>query len=398
MNILFIMLAFPKLEEPSMYTSLVREFKRNGHSVYPVAPLIPEYNHTGLYEENGVKVLRVKTLDLFDNNLFKKGVANLSLSFLYKKAIKKYWRDLRIDVIVVPTPSVLFADVVTEMAGHYKAKVYLMLKDIFPQNAVDLGMMKKNGLIYRYFRSKEKKLYKSAEWIGCTSQGNIDYLLAHNQVTTKVHILNNCSEPIALNIDDDLKNKVRKEYGLRDNFVVVFGGNMGKPQQLENVILLAKSCEVFPDVIFLIIGKGTQLSRLKDLVENEQLHNVKLIDKLPLLKYRELVSSCDIGLISLHKNFTVPNTPYKLNDYFALHLPVLASIDHGTDLGKILVENEAGLYAYADKPDNLFEQFKRLYLNADLRKKMGYNGNKFFNANMTIRIAYKTMLSHMMYS
>ena len=66
-----------------MYTSLVREFKRNGHSVYPVAPLIPEYNHTGLYEENGVEVLRVKTLDLFDNNLFKKGVANLSLSFLY---------------------------------------------------------------------------------------------------------------------------------------------------------------------------------------------------------------------------------------------------------------------------------------------------------------------------
>lgn len=390
MKILFLMLAFPKLPTHSMYTDLVCKFYNEGHEVYPVGPLCHDQHKTAIYKEGNIGVLRVKTLDLFDKNPIRKGLANVLLPISYNKAIRKYWGDVTFDVVIVPTPTVMFVDVVKKIKNRCNSKVYLILRDIFPQNAVDLGMIKKGSLLYKYFRTKERNLYQIADKIGCTSQGNVDYILKQetNALLHKLHILNNFSRKVDINIDYNL-DLIKDKYNLAGKYISIFGGNMGKPQQVENILFLAKKCsDLYKDAVFLFVGNGTQMIQLQEKVKKEGLNNVRFLNKLSNEEYRELLQICNIGIISLHKNFTVPNTPYKLNDYCAAQLPILASIDYGTDLGRILETNDMGLFSYADNPKDLCVKYDILYHNEQLRKIMGENGSVFFSENMTIDVAY----------
>lgn len=385
MNILFVFFTLPHLSQSSMYSDIVNEFKKNGHNVLPMAPLISDSSKSYISSENQIEVLRVKTLDVFSKNLFVKGFANLLLSYQYKNAFTLFWKNRHIDLVVVATPSVMFADFIVDIKKSKASKVYLMQKDIFPQNAVDLGFMKKKSLMYNFFKKNECKLLTAADIIGCTSPGNINYFLRNYSFLDKkkVQLLYNNSKLFnrldVFKIDNN---------DFSDMFTVVFGGNMGKPQQLENVLNLAKRTQNFKDILFIVIGKGTEIGKLKDLASQMGVYNLKFIDSLSREKYFKLISSCNLGLISLHQDFTVPNTPMKLNDYLNAGIPVLASIDRGNDLGELLIQNKMGKYAYSDSPEMLFEQFVKLYNDRELCVKLGKNGYNFCCKNLSVEKAY----------
>ena len=144
------------------------------------------------------------------------------------------------------------------------AKTYLLLKDIFPQNAVDLGMMSKSGikgLIYRVFRKKEKKLYRISDYIGCMSQANVDYVLKHNPDINpeKVEICSNSVEVVDMSVDEKTRDEIRRKYDIPlDKKIFVYGGNLGKPQGIDFMIECLKSQEKNDAVFFLIVGHGTE--------------------------------------------------------------------------------------------------------------------------------------------
>src|SRR5690554_4954224 len=392
MKILFVLFSLPHLSQSAMYSDLVNVFNDNGHNVFPIAPINNEHSKSYLSNENGIDVLRVKTKDVFSKNLIEKGLANVLLSFQYKKALQKYWKHESFDLVIVATPSVMFADFITFVKEKTSAKVFLLQKDIFPQNAVDLGFMKKNSIIYRFFKKHEVKLLKAANYIGCTSPGNIKYLINHYSFlnNTSLNLVYNSSKLLNVSISHDV---IKEKYKLKNKFVVVFGGNMGKPQQLENVLKLAKNASIFNDVIFLIIGKGTEVDNLKNEAFNYGLQNIMFIDRVPREDYFNLLSACNLGLISLHKNFTVPNTPMKLKDYLNAKLPVLASIDRTNDLGELLINHEMGRFAYADDSEQLFNVFKDIYNNEEERIKMGENGYKFCIENLSVQNSYQTIIN-----
>lgn len=373
-----------------MYSDMVNVFHKNGHKVFAMAPINGKENKSFISKEEGIDVLRTKTLDVFSKNKFKKGFANILLSRQFKKSYTRFWKQHKIDLIIVATPSVMFADFISYLKKYTQAEVLLMQKDIFPQNAVDLGLMKKDGLTYNFFRKNEIKLLSKADFIGCTSPGNIDYLLKHYSFLDKkkVQLLYNSTNLLEFSLNQNIRSK----YHLEDKFVVVFGGNMGKPQQLENVLSLAKKCAVHDDVQFLIIGTGTEVEELKNETEKLELNNLQFIDKVPREDYFQLLSNCNVGLISLHQNFTVPNTPMKLNDYLNAEIPVLASIDRSNDLGMLLENNKMGKFAYADSPEDLFLAFKELYENKSKCKELGQNGKKFCIENLSADQSYKTIL------
>ena len=392
MNILFVFFTLPHLSQSAMYSDMVNEFQQNGHKVLPMAPIISDSSKSYISIENQIEVLRVKTLDVFSKNVFEKGFANLLLSNQFKNAFTAFWKNKAIDLVIVATPSVMFADFVSDIKKSKGSQVYLMQKDIFPQNAVDLGLMNKKSLIFKFFKKKECKLLKVADIVGCTSPGNINYFLSNYSFLEKkkVQLLYNNSK--IFNRSDELKFD-NKDFS--DMFTVVFGGNMGKPQQLENVFNLAKRTLNFKDVLFIVIGKGTEIEKLKDVANQMGIYNLKFIDSLSRENYFKLISSCNLGLISLHQDFTVPNTPMKLNDYLNAGIPVLASIDRNNDLGELLEQNKMGKYAYSDSPDMLFEQFLMLYEDNDLCNELGKNGYAFCLNNLSVEKAYIDVLKQL---
>lgn len=153
-KILFLALTYPKIPKSSnLYTDLMEELRNQGHEVFVVAPAINE-SEIGLIQEEGINVIRVKTLPLLNVNPIQKGIANVLLPFQYKRAIKKYLKNTQIDFILMPTPPISLVDVANWLKQKYQSKLYLILRDIFPQNAVDLKMIKKGGLIYNFFKKK----------------------------------------------------------------------------------------------------------------------------------------------------------------------------------------------------------------------------------------------------
>ena len=265
MKVIFLALAFPKMNDTKyLYFGLITEFHENGHDVTVVAPAYDD-NITGLQIENGINIIRVKTLPLFNVGIIKKGIANMMLPYQYKKAIKKYNLELDYDLILTPTPPISLYGVASWLKKKSKAKIYLVLRDIFPQNAVDLGLMSQGGLIHKYFRSKEKKLYAISDRIGCMSQGNISYIIKHNPSVPpeKLHLLPNWSDMIAVESEDKIR-ELRSKEGLKNKFIVIFGGNIGLPQKLENIVELAEACQDEKDILFLIMGGGNERKNLEE--------------------------------------------------------------------------------------------------------------------------------------
>ena len=160
-KVVFLALQYSSVSsEPNLYTDLMVTFHENGHEVYVVAPTLDDSNEISITIEAGVKVLRVPTLKLFGGGLIQKGISNVLLPFQYKRALKKSGLSLNFDLIIIPPPPITLISLAVWLKNQSNAKLYLILRDIFPQNGVDLKLMSKNGLAYRYFRKLEKKLYQ----------------------------------------------------------------------------------------------------------------------------------------------------------------------------------------------------------------------------------------------
>ena len=337
------------LEHRGIYPDLLRKFVEKGHRVSVVAPAERRFKEATNFKNMGnYDVLRVKVGNLQKTNVIEKGISTVLLESQFLRAIKKYHKNNKFDLIIYSTPPITFGKVIKYIKKRDNAKSYLLLKDIFPQNAVDIGMMSKTGvkgLIYRYFRKVEKGLYSISDYIGCMSQANVDYILKHNPEIDKtcVHISPNSVEVDEKIIMPQKKAEIREKYSIpSDKTVFIYGGNLGKPQDISFVAECLKANASADDRFFVICGTGTEYPKLKAFVDKEKPKNVLLINGLPKEEYEDFVSACDVGLIFLDHRFTIPNFPSRILSYMQKRMPVLACTDKNTDMGKIIVNGGFG--------------------------------------------------------
>ena len=349
MNILFISIGGNfDLNTHGIYTDLIREFIKDGHSIHIACANQASDAVTELHQKEAVSILRIASGKLTKTSLIKKGIATLLVEPRFQSAIKKHLGNVKYDMIIYTTPPITFYRAVKFIKKRDGATTYLLLKDIFPQNAVDIGMMRKSGvkgLLYRYFRQKEKKLYAISDRIGCMSQANVDYVLRHNPEVPaeKVEICPNAIEIQDMSITNSQRAEIREKYGIPlDKTVFVYGGNLGRPQGIPFIMECLKTQVNNPDAYFLLVGDGTEFGKLEAFFAGINAPNMKLMKKLPKEDYDRMVAACDVGLIFLDHRFTIPNFPSRLLAYMQAGLPVLACTDPNTDIGKVITEGGFG--------------------------------------------------------
>ena len=350
MRLLFLtLLDFDSLSVHNIYTDLLREFVNNGHEVYAISPVERRANQ-GTYlikEGKSSTILKLKIGNMQKTNTVEKGISTLFMEPAFIKGIKKYFKNIRFDLVLYSTPPITLQKAVAYVKNRDSAKTYLLLKDIFPQNAIDMGMLSKKGirgLLYRYFRNKEISLYKVSDYIGCMSPANVEYVLKHNPFLDrkKVHVSPNCIEVKEKNLNRD-KVSVRKKYGIPLNVTTfIYGGNLGKPQGVPFILDCLRANENMVDRFFVICGSGTEFGKIRKYVDMKHPNNILLINGLPKDDYENLVSACDVGLVFLDYKFTIPNFPSRLLSYMENGLPVIACTDKNTDIGKIIVNENFG--------------------------------------------------------
>lgn len=402
MNILFLTMSsgMDSIRISGIYTDLMRKFRNEGHEVYII---FPRERRLGLPTEvrvdDHVHSLGVKTLNVTKTNVIEKGVGQILLEHQFKAVLNKYYGNVKFDLILYSTPPITFTKVIQyAKKRNPNALSYLMLKDIFPQNAVDIGLLSKTGLkgiLYKSFRHKEKVLYRISDYIGCMSPKNVKYVLEHNPEVRpdKVGIAPNSYDLPVQSIIAINKDTIRQKYSLPiDKPVFIYGGNMGKPQGIPFLVECMKAVKDREDCHFVIIGSGTEYPKLEAWVKTEKPKAVSLFKRIPKEDYDLLAKSCDVGLIFLDYRFTIPNYPSRLLPYLMEKKPIIAATDPNCDTGTIAEANGYGFWC----PSNSVEAFVNAVdkmLSSDI-KVMGEKGYQFYLNNYTVDHTYNAIMQH----
>jgi len=405
MNIIFLTLVrITNIEERHIYNDLMRKFRDEGHQLYIVTPCERRYGlETSLTDNNGVHILNVKTLNIQKTNVVEKGIGTLLLEREYKAAIKKYLGDIKFDLITYSTPPITFTNVVKYLKKkNPQAITYLQLKDIFPQNAVDIGLFGKKSIFNWYFRKKEKSLYKASDFIGCMSPANVEFVLKHNPEISQERV-EVAPNSIELRDEDPIMKDpgqkkaksyyIKKKYDLPlDKPIFIYGGNLGKPQGIGYLVKCLEANKNRQDCYFVVVGSGTDYSVIEDWYDRNSDKNVKLMSSLPKEDYDMLVKNCDVGLIFLDHRFTIPNYPSRLLSYLEYMMPVICATDVNTDIGCIAEEHGYGYWCESVKPEDFTALVDKML--ASDRKAMGEKGYQYLKENYLVEHTYNIIMSH----
>jgi len=399
MNILFLTISeVDDIEQRGIYTDLLRKFRDEKHTLYVVSPLERKFKtKTFLKKTSGINVLRVKTLNLLKTNIIEKGIGTVLIDYQYLKAIKKYFDNIKFDLLLYSTPPISFIRVVKKIKAKNKAFSYLLLKDIFPQNAVDIELIKPDGMIYRFFRRKEKELYEISDYIGCMSPANVEFLKKNNpQIPAhKIEICPNSIAPVEYKENIPERITIRQKLNIpQESIVFIYGGNLGKPQGLGFLLDVLSSNKEKNNCFFLIVGSGTEFFKIKNWFNKNRIINALLIQKVPKDDYDSLLSACDVGLIFLDPRFTVPNYPSRLLPYLEKKMPVLAATDINTDIGKIAEENKYGFWCENGDLEKFNYYIDFFINNPHLIQELGHNGYSFLHDNYTVNLSYSIIIKH----
>lgn len=403
MNVIFLTLGkVITINDKSIYLDLLRCFIRDGHNVFIVTNSErKEKKPTRIEKASNYSILHIKTGNIRECGLLEKGISTLLIDGQFKKAIKKFFKEIRFDLVIYSTPPITFSKTILYFKKRFDAKTYLLLKDIFPQNAVDLGILSTKGLkriIYSYFRKKEQKLYSISDYIGCMSEANRRYIIDNNKGLcgeSNVEVSPNSYQVFPQSfLNKKEKDELYKKYNIPlDKTLFVYGGNLGKPQDVPFIIKCLNRLKEYDRAFFIIIGKGTE-KQLLDNYSKSNGKNLLLIDYLPQDEYSRIIRACDVGLLFLNYKFTIPNYPSRLLCYLEEGLPVLAATDSSTDIKETI---EAGGFGFwcSSSDVNAFEKTVKNICESNHLTEMSKKARNFFEQNFDVEVVYKNIIGHL---
>ncbi len=387
MNILFLSLSrFENINSRGIYSDLMRELIARGNDVYIASPTERRFDKpTHLIEEPHCLILKIRTLNIQKTNVVEKGIGTLLLESQFDKAIRKYWSDIKFDLVLYATPPITFNKVIERVKKRCRCRSYLMLKDIFPQNAVDLGMMREGGILHKMFRKKEKRLYEISDKIGCMSPANCEFVIKHNPSINpaKVELCPNAIEIVDISKPTQTeRSELLNKFNIpADKTLFIYGGNLGKPQGIDFLLRVIEANENRDNSYIVVVGSGTEYPRIAQWFDAHHPQNATLLAGLPKDEYDKLMRCCQVGLIFLDPRFTIPNFPSRLLSYLENSMPVLLATDPNTDMGRIAEREGFGLWALSVDLDRFMANMDKLTPETIIL--MGNKGNMYLIDNYT---------------
>ncbi|OGT25526.1 MAG: hypothetical protein A3I77_04370 [Gammaproteobacteria bacterium RIFCSPLOWO2_02_FULL_42_14] len=373
----------PEIRSAShLMLELADELLRRGFQVTVVTSW-PQYNldDTAMPQfqecmnERGIRVIRMKHLPHHNVPFFIRGIAQLILPYLFIRKIKQYVHE-KIDSVMVYSPPLPLAFVGAWVKKKYHARYFLNIQDLFPHNAIDLGVLN-NKILIAFFRWMERKAYQQADVITTHSQGNQQLLSElYPEFQRKITVLHNWVDIEAHRVAVITKN-YRELFGLHDKLIIVFAGVIGPSQYLKIIIEAAKQLQSLPKLCFLIVGDGTEKKTLEALTQQHALNNVIFKPFISRELYPQLLASCDIGLVCLSPKNKTPVVPGKILGYMAAQLPVLAILHHESDAHQMIQDAQCGYSALSDDFPMIIRTIENCYHNKHQHKTMGLSGYEY---------------------
>lgn len=381
MNITLVTIDYPPeiRSVATMAKELAEELARRGHTV-TVLTAWPGYNlpkDANAYsgspdaQEGMVRVIRVRTLPLHKVHYAVRGLAQVLLRFLFIRAWMKFAHEA-MDVVIVYSPPLSLSKIGAWMKRRYQARFLLNVQDVFPQNAIDLGILR-NGLLIRYFEAVERKAYRTADRITTCTKAARRFLVETKGVPSgKVISLYNWIDTHFYQTAPFLGFRIR--YRLENKFVFIFAGVLGPSQGLNFIVEIARRIQDLSDVCFLFVGDGTEKSKLQSMVLDHHLTNVQFEDFISQKEYPSLLREVDVGLMVLEKDCKTPTIPGKFFGFAAASLPILAFLNPESEGHRIITEAGCGYAAVSDDVEEGERLVRMIYVQRAMARTMGERG------------------------
>jgi len=332
---------------------------------------------------NGVRVIRAKTLPLRKVNFIIRGISQLFLPILFYYQVRKNIRE-KIDVVINYCPPLPQAIVGQLVKKSYGSKFILNLQDIFPQNAIDLGILK-NKLIIKFYEFLEAKVYQWADLITFNSKKGREFLIKNKNINPeKIIFLPNWVDVDGF--DNDKLIDYRKEYGLDGKLVFLFGGIIGPAQGLDFLSEVARRVADLDDIRFLIVGDGTEKEKLVSKIKEYGLSNIILKDFIEKKYYPSLVSSFDVGIVALNSKNKTPFLPGKFLGYMAAGKPIFAFLNKESDGFELIEGARCGYAVLAGDVEAAEKAIRKFYEERNNLKEKAGNSFSYAKNNLDTKV------------
>ncbi|WP_016759269.1 glycosyltransferase family 4 protein [Leptospira weilii] len=371
-----------------MMHELAVKFKEKGHEITVVTPGVNLNESHKRKSLDGVTILQFSSGRIKNVSKLKRLINEFVISRRAWKYLKKYFIQNHHDLIIYYSPSIFWGSLVFRLKNLWKAPSYLILRDFFPQWIIDNGMIREKSPMAYFFKYYEKLNYKAADQIGIQSPANMEWFSKKFPEFRNIELLYNWAT------DSPVINKnsfYRKKLNLEGKTVFFYGGNIGKAQDMMNIVRLAERMKAYTDVVFLLVGTGDEVELVKASIQDLQLNNMILLNPVPQEEFKLMLAEFDIGLFTLHFGHKTHNFPGKILGYMVQEKPVLGAVNPGNDLKNILEDSQSGLVTIAGDVEELYKNALVL-LDDKTRKQMGRNANLLLKSKFSVDNAAETVL------
>jgi glycosyltransferase involved in cell wall biosynthesis len=367
---------------------LAHELASQGHDVTVVVPSAIRGARWTLDTTARVTVLTLAAMTTKDLGYVRRTFAEAMLPYRMLRGIRNGpLRGVRWQAVVWYSPSIFLGLLVGALKRTTRCRSYLILRDIFPEWAVDMGILRR-GLAYRFFKTVEWYQYSVADVIGVQSKSNLSYLRQWSmEPGRRLEVLHNW---LADAPNAGCTISVERS-PLAGRIVLAYTGNMGVAQGMDVLLELATRLRVRKDVGFLFVGRGSEAARLRNLAESLGLDNVVFHDEIEPADIPGLLSQCDIGIVALDPRHRTHNVPGKFLAYMQAGLPVLACVNAGNDLAELITRENVGFACVGQSADELESLALRLCGEAMLRQQMSGNALALARSAFSVTAAARTI-------
>lgn len=333
-------------------TDLARELKHLGHQV-TVLTTTPHYNldsaaaarqplhrrALGLWsvsDLDGIRIWHV-TLPLKGNRVW--GRAFDYVRFHLLALVIGFFVIDRQDIVITTSPPLTIGAVSWLLGARWGAPSVYKVAELYPDMAIRQGAVR-GALMIGLMNRLEQLVYRRNAMIVPIAETFTRLIRQRNVPESKLRTIPDC---VDLDVYRPLprRNAFAAEYGLLDDFVVLYGGNIGFFQDWESVLHAARQVADLP-IRFVIVGDGGRREWLAREISEQKRANITLIGYQPKERMPEINAACDLALVPLTISGAKEGFPSKVYSNLACERPILVSAEEGSELAALVLNAKCG--------------------------------------------------------
>ena len=321
-------------------------------------------------EYRGVKIRRVWSTTLNKNIVVFRIINMITIgASMFIRCIRDFRRGDKVLVVTAP-PSLPYT---TPAAALAKGASYIvLLHDLYPDILVAVGKTKAHSIFVRVIDRINRWLYKHANRLVVVGR-DMRRLVSNKAEGLDVPIvfIPNWSDLDAIEPYEKTQNRLLRELGIQDKFVLMYAGNIGHPTDIETIVSAAEILRNDDRIHFVFVGSGAKHGWLEQETARRKLDNISILGQLPRDRQNEFLNACDVGLVSLVRGMLGTAMPSRTYNILAAGKPVIALTDDGSELAMVIDEEKVGWHTRPGEPEALVSLIRVAQNDQDIIAEMG---------------------------